>query len=66
MLITLGIILVIIGLLFTFGAKIPHFGRLPGDIFIQRKNVTFYFPITTAILISFLLSLILWVVNRFR
>jgi len=39
-------------------------GRLPGDIVIQRENVTFYFPLMTCLLLSVLFSLVLWVVNR--
>lgn len=39
-------------------------GRLPGDIFIQRENITFYFPLTTGIIISLVLSLLLWFFAR--
>jgi hypothetical protein len=66
MLIFFGIILAIVGVFFVLGGKIPHFGRLPGDIYIQRKGVTFYFPITTAILISILISLVFWIVNKLK
>jgi len=59
-LIIAGIILVILGLAVTYGPKIPWIGRLPGDILIKRDNVTFYFPIVTSIIISIIVSLILY------
>ncbi len=63
-LIVMGLFLVAIGILFTFGSKIPHIGRLPGDIYIKKKNFTFYFPLTTCILISILISLILLIFRK--
>ena len=57
-LITLGIILIIFGLLLNFSGKIPYIGKLPGDIYIKKKNFSFYFPITTCIIISIVLTLI--------
>jgi hypothetical protein len=63
-LIVFGIILVGVGLVLTFMNKIPYLGKLPGDILIQRKNFTFYFPIATSILISIVLSLIFWLWSR--
>ncbi|NUO08816.1 MAG: DUF2905 domain-containing protein [Candidatus Brocadia sp.] len=62
--IVLGIILIVIGGLFTMGGKIPFLGKLPGDIAIQKKNVSFYFPITTCIIISIIFSLIMWLLRR--
>ncbi|MEN6616721.1 MAG: DUF2905 domain-containing protein [Syntrophorhabdus sp.] len=59
-LIIAGIILVILGLAVTYGPRIPWIGRLPGDILIKRDNVTFYFPIMTSIIISIIVSLILY------
>ncbi len=56
-LVVLGIVLVVIGLLWPWLGKIG-LGRLPGDIVIERENFTFYFPITTSILVSLVLSLI--------
>ncbi|MDD5423293.1 MAG: DUF2905 domain-containing protein [Candidatus Omnitrophica bacterium] len=64
MLILLGIFLIIFGAIFTLGGKIPWLGRLPGDICIQKKGVTFFFPITTSILISIILSIILVLIRR--
>lgn len=50
--------LLLLGALFSFGARIPWLGRLPGDIVIERNNFRFYFPITSSILISVILSLL--------
>lgn len=62
-LITLGIILVLAGLLWPFLQKVG-LGRLPGDIIIERDNFTFYLPLGTSILISLVLTLILWLLSR--
>jgi hypothetical protein len=64
-LIAIGIALVILGLIVTFGEKLPiRLGRLPGDIVIRGKNGVFYFPVVTSILVSVLLSLVMWLFNR--
>ncbi|MCX5702965.1 MAG: DUF2905 domain-containing protein [Candidatus Omnitrophica bacterium] len=63
-LIIFGLILIGIGLLLTFFHKIPFLGKLPGDICIQRKNFTFYFPIMTSILVSIALSIVFWLWSR--
>ena len=63
-LIYLGIIMIVVGGLFMLGGKIPFIGRLPGDIAIQKKNFSFYFPITTSIIISIILSFIMWLLSR--
>jgi hypothetical protein len=66
-LIIAGIVLVALGLLFSLGDRLPvRIGRLPGDITWRGKNTTFYFPLATSILLSIILSLILWLVSRFR
>jgi hypothetical protein len=62
-LIAIGLVLVIAGLLWPWLGRIG-LGRLPGDIVIEGENFTFYAPITTGILVSIVLSLILWVLNR--
>jgi hypothetical protein len=46
------------------GSRIPFLGRLPGDIVIQKKNFTFYFPLVTSILISVILSLVFYIISR--
>lgn len=65
-LILLGLIIIAMGALLLLSGKIPYIGRLPGDIVIQRKNFTFYFPLATSILISILITFILWLLGRFR
>jgi len=59
-----GVILIVLGGIFMLGGKIPWLGRLPGDIYIQKKNFTFFFPITTSILISIIISVILILLRR--
>ncbi len=56
--IILGILFIVIGLAFTFGDKIPFLGKLPGDIYIKRERFSFYFPLTTSILISIVLTIL--------
>lgn len=59
LLITLGIILLVLGLLWPWLSQLP-LGRLPGDFHIERENFSFHFPLMTGLLISVVLSLILW------
>jgi uncharacterized protein HemY len=61
-----GILLVVVGLLLQSGNKIPFLGKLPGDIYIERPNFKFYFPLMTSIVLSIILTLILFLVNKFR
>jgi len=65
-LIVLGILILLIGAAFCFGKPLSYLGRLPGDIRIEKPNFRFYFPITTSILLSILLSLIFLIFSRFR
>jgi len=58
LLIIVGVLLVVIGLVFLFADKIPFLGRLPGDIYIKREKFSFYFPITTSIIISIILTIL--------
>jgi hypothetical protein len=63
--IAIGIALMILGLLLTLGEKLPiRLGRLPGDIVIRGKNTTFYFPLVTSLLVSALLSMVMWLIGR--
>ncbi|MFP3921957.1 MAG: DUF2905 domain-containing protein [Dichotomicrobium sp.] len=62
-LIILGIVLIVVGVLWPWLSKLG-LGRLPGDIVIERDNFTFYLPITTSILVSVVLSVILWLIGR--
>jgi hypothetical protein len=63
-LITVGLLLVLIGLVLTFGGKFPWLGKLPGDIRIEQDNFTVYFPLGTSILLSLILSFLLWLFRR--
>lgn len=62
-LIFVGLIIVAIGLLWPWLSRLP-IGQLPGDIIIRRENLTFYFPLTTMILASLLISALLWLFHR--
>ncbi|MEN2995208.1 MAG: DUF2905 domain-containing protein [Thermodesulfovibrio sp.] len=63
-LVIIGTITVVIGLILMFAGKIPLIGRLPGDIVIERKNFVFYFPLATSILLSIIISLILYLLSK--
>ena len=63
-LIFFGLILLIIGAILSLAGKLPWVGNLPGDITIQRGRFTFYFPITTCIVISAVLSVVLYFFRR--
>lgn len=63
-LITIGILIVLGGILWPYISKLP-FGRLPGDIVIEKENFKFYFPIVTMILLSAVISIIIWIVRKF-
>jgi len=60
----IGLLVVVIGFVFVLGSKLPFIGKLPGDIAIEKGNYSFYFPVTTCIIISIILSFILWFLNK--
>jgi hypothetical protein len=64
MLIVLGVVMVLVGLALLLAGRVPWLGRLPGDISIQRGNWSFYFPLGTSILLSIVLTLLLWLIGR--
>jgi hypothetical protein len=65
MLIAVGLLVAALGVIVSLGEKIPiRLGRLPGDIIIRGKHSVFYFPLVTCLLISAVLSLVLWLINR--
>ncbi|OEG00191.1 hypothetical protein BHF71_05750 [Vulcanibacillus modesticaldus] len=66
MFISLGIVLIIIGVIWQLGGKFLSLGRLPGDIFIKKGNFTFYFPLMTSIVLSILLTGILYLFRLFK
>ena len=63
-LLVVGGVLFVIGLLLTFGARIPGLGRLPGDIVYKKGSFTFYFPLVTSLLLSLLLTALLAIFRR--
>lgn len=63
-LIAAGVLLSIMGGLFLLGEKISWLGHLPGDIQIERKNFRFHFPLGTCIVLSMILSILLWLIRR--
>lgn len=63
-LILFGVVLALLGGLLLVAGKIPYLGRLPGDIVIRRENWSFYFPLTSSILISILLTLLFSLFSR--
>ena len=61
-----GLVLLAAGLLLYLAPQVPWLGRLPGDIRVERPNFRFYAPLTTSIIISVVLSLVLWLFARWR
>jgi hypothetical protein len=64
--ILIGSALIVAGLVLMLFPKVSSLGRLPGDFLIKRENFTFFFPLTTSIVVSILISLILYLVNKWR
>ena len=64
MLIVVGLVIVVVGVVLLLAGRVPGVGRLPGDIYVQRGNWSFYFPLGTSIVLSLLLTLVLWLVGR--
>jgi len=61
----IGLMIASLGLLILLGERLPiRFGRLPGDLVFRGKNTTFYFPLMTSLILSLLLSLVMWLLNR--
>ena len=65
-LIVIGCLFIIVGVILMFIGRVPLLGKLPGDITIQKKNVTFYFPLSTSIVISIVLTILLTLFFKFR
>ena len=63
--IALGLIILVLGVILSIGEKLPvRLGRLPGDIVIRGKNSVFYFPLVTCLVISAILSFVMWLFGR--
>ncbi|WPP53495.1 DUF2905 domain-containing protein [Catalinimonas niigatensis] len=65
LLIIFGLIIVVLGIALYFSDRFPSIGKLPGNIVIKRENFTFYFPLATSILLSIIISLIFYLINKF-
>ena len=65
LLVLIGLLLVLIGII-VWAGKITGWPKLPGDILIKRDNFTFYFPITTSILLSILITIIVFLIKKYR
>ncbi len=63
--IILGLIILVAGLIMYFSDRIPGIGRLPGDIVVRKENFTFYFPLATSIIVSIVITLILYLIRKF-
>ncbi|MBM4442084.1 MAG: DUF2905 domain-containing protein [Candidatus Rokubacteria bacterium] len=63
-LVVLGIVLVVVGVVVMLVGRVPWLGRLPGDIHVERGNWSFYFPIATSLLLSVVISLVLYLIGR--
>ncbi len=63
-LIGFGVLIAAIGGLLVLAGRVPWIGRLPGDIYVQRGNWSFYFPLATSLIVSVLLTLVFWMLNR--
>ncbi|AIG26901.1 DUF2905 domain-containing protein [Brevibacillus sp. 7WMA2] len=65
-LVVIGVVLIVVGLLWQVGGRFLNLGRLPGDIVVEKENFRFYFPVVTCIIISVVLSLIMYVIRFFK
>jgi hypothetical protein len=63
-LVVMGLVVALVGVVLMLAGRVPGLGRLPGDIYIQRGNWAFYFPLATSILISVLLTALFWLFGR--
>lgn len=64
LLIAFGLLIALAGVLLIVIGRVPWLGRLPGDIYVQRGNWTFYFPLATSLLLSVALTLLVWLLGR--
>lgn len=64
--IVVGVVLVGVGLVLVLGGKVPWLGRLPGDVAVERKHFTLYFPVASCLLLSVVVTLMVWLLRRPR
>lgn len=63
-LVAVGLVLLLVGVALMLGPRVPWLGRLPGDILIERPGFRFYFPLATCLLLSLLITAVLWLLRR--
>ena len=63
-LIGFGLLIVLLGVVLLVAGRVPWLGRLPGDIYVRRGNWAFYFPLATSLVVSAVLTLVFWILNR--
>lgn len=63
-LIVIGLLLIVIGVAIAFCPRIPFIGKLPGDIYIKKDNFTFYFPLATSVLISVIITFVMYLFRK--
>jgi hypothetical protein len=66
LLVGIGLVTAVIGLVWLAASQLPWAGRLPGDLVYEGKNTRVYFPIVTCLVLSAVLTLVMWIVQRFR
>ena len=64
--ILIGVVLIVVGLVILFFPRLPFVGKLPGDILVKKENLTLYFPLATSIVISIIISMVLYFINKFK
>jgi hypothetical protein len=64
MLLVMGLVVALVGVVLMLAGRVPGLGRLPGDIYVERGNWSFYFPLMTSIVVSVLLTLLFWLFGR--
>jgi len=64
LLVVFGVLVALAGVALMLAGRVSWLGRLPGDIHVQRGNWTFYFPLATSLLLSLVLTLVLWIIGR--
>ena len=66
LLLVVGVVIALIGLVWLAASQIPSLGRLPGDLVYEGKSTRVYFPIVTCVVLSVILTVVMWIIQRFR
>ena len=59
-----GLLIVLLGVVLIVAGRVPWLGRLPGDLYVRRGSWAFYFPLATSLIVSALVTLVFWILNR--